>query len=792
MKIIRYLFAFFMLALLHNTGYAQQFLESLRGADAVIYLDFDGHVTPAGTLWNNGNEIQSAPSTLNADQMREVWEQVSEDFRPFKINVTNLESVYLAANEYRRMRVVISPTRFFDAMMHNGVGHLSSFKDVERMKPCFVFIQDAAQAGTSASHEVGHTMGLWHDGNASNEYYYGQGNWGPIMGKGEGRRLIQWSKGEYLNANNPEDDLKTITLINKIDYQTDEDLNTLASARNLNIDSYSNIIYNYNRGIITMNTDVDYFKFTVTVPSTLDFTVLPNYLHPNLNIRADILNANGNIVYTSDPAGIESAPVKANVSAGTYYLAIDGAGEGDPAGTGFSDYGSLGYYTIAGKIQNCVTAYEPNESFTAAAVIQPNTAITANTPSATDIDWYKFTVPAGGELNVDLTNIVTDMNMELYDNLGNLIITASKFASFNRYLEYPVAQGTYYIKVWSTGTPAGVPSCYELKTALLPSNSCPAFNEPNDQIPVAKVFQFDQTIQGAITTSSDVDIYMLIFPYGGSISLKMTDLIYDYDLTLMDSTGRELASSVKGGNFDEEIIFNVNAPRTLYLKVFGYRGKYSRRCYKLISKVTFPCTNNFEPNQTLQQAAPLALNTTVDVATPWPDYDYYSFNYTSAGNVAYRIVNNPNSLGCGITLYGPDGRYITSARNDVSSLTNEVVLNYKIPAAGIYKISATGSLYCYSLSNTFTPVPNREDINSSENTDSGCQVYPSPFDKEFIVKLPDGNKYEIQVLNAAGQSVYRFSDASVMHTINQELIPGIYLVRITGDNFEKVIKVVKQ
>lgn len=76
------------------------FLNSLPGASKTIYLDFDGHLTRE-TQWNTDfalPNIASPAYNLDGDfggfssieqlVIQNVWERVSEDFRPFNVNVT--------------------------------------------------------------------------------------------------------------------------------------------------------------------------------------------------------------------------------------------------------------------------------------------------------------------------------------------------------------------------------------------------------------------------------------------------------------------------------------------------------------------------------------------------------------------------------------------------------------------------------------------------------------------------------------------------------------------------------
>ena len=62
-------------------------MSSLPSATATIFLDFDGHRV-SGSLWNNGNPINCEAAPLTDAQILEIFNRVSEDYRPFNVNIT--------------------------------------------------------------------------------------------------------------------------------------------------------------------------------------------------------------------------------------------------------------------------------------------------------------------------------------------------------------------------------------------------------------------------------------------------------------------------------------------------------------------------------------------------------------------------------------------------------------------------------------------------------------------------------------------------------------------------------
>ncbi|MBD2301822.1 hypothetical protein H6G28_24990 [Nostoc sp. FACHB-190] len=165
------------------------------------------------------------------------------------------------------------------------------------------------------------------------------------MGAGYYQNLTQWSKGQYASANNTEDDLQVITTYNGFSYRADDAGNTIATAKALTISGTSVS----GSGIIERNTDVDFYSF-VTGAGAINLTIDPFSRGPNLDILAKLYNSAGTLIASSNPTDLLSAAIATTVTAGTYYLAIDGVGKGDPLSTGYTDYGSLGQYFISGSI----------------------------------------------------------------------------------------------------------------------------------------------------------------------------------------------------------------------------------------------------------------------------------------------------------------------------------------------------------------------------------------------------------------------------------------------------------
>ncbi len=356
-----------------------------------IFLDFDGQIIE-NTRWNStyGADSWSAKpydrdgnpgnfSDTERAEIFEIWRRVAEDFKPFDVNVTTREpatfgSKTLTALVTGNMDAYNVP---MPASHAGGVAWVNVWGryNLQHFQPALVYtFSSAANTALAVSHELGHNLGLSHDGTSSTGYYRGHGTgtetWGPIMGAPYNRSLTQWSRGDYADANNTQDDIAEIgDRLGMVgdDHSTDMNASTALSVdadgtvSATRPDSDVNNEHDVNKGIIGHAGDADTFSFeSYGGNAVLKIGRLreQDTTASNLDLIATLYDTYGNVLDRRGARPGEDIELNAYIGQGAHYVSVIGVGN---SSVPYSNYGSLGQYFISGFVPADASVEEPEE-----------------------------------------------------------------------------------------------------------------------------------------------------------------------------------------------------------------------------------------------------------------------------------------------------------------------------------------------------------------------------------------------------------------------------------------------
>ena len=343
-------------------------LHSRPAATRTIYLDFDGEIV-SGTPWNDDSEPIEAGryrrgasdpdggfTSIELDGIIAIWRAVAEDYVAWDVDVTTEDPGVDALSrtspddvEYG-VRTIITPDyEWYSDRTYGGVAYLRSFSRDSDV-PAWVF---SANLGAGApkfvaeavSHEVGHSLGLAHDGVATDSktsaYYSGHGVWAPIMGSGYYKPVTQFSSGAYPGATNSEDDLAIID-----GFLRRRSAGALLRGDALPDSDDSSTLHSIDQGGATVTHALAVGSGPVSI--TVDTPGATSDLVASLAIR----DPGGQVVATSSPqvptGWSLTAALPAGSTPGTYTVEVTSVGWAPtgPDDPGFSAYASIGSYRI--------------------------------------------------------------------------------------------------------------------------------------------------------------------------------------------------------------------------------------------------------------------------------------------------------------------------------------------------------------------------------------------------------------------------------------------------------------
>lgn len=221
-----------------------------------------------------------------------------------------------------------------------------------------------------------------------------------------------------------------------------------------------------------------------------------------------------------------------------------------------SNYSSS-YFTTQQAVQNC----EKPKYLVASALSSITAMINIGTvEGATN---YKIQYKAYSSSNWRSVNFSTYGNTILYNLQANTKYTVRVATVCNENLsEYVITNFT---------TPELCNSSFD--SGVMETN--------NNNLSSAPEVPLNLDFKGSISSWLDVDYYKFTINSNSNITIDLTNLTRDYDMTLLNSSASVIASSKNSWTSNEKIVKTLSAG-TYYVKIHGYFFSYDKNnCYNL-------------------------------------------------------------------------------------------------------------------------------------------------------------------------------------------------------------------
>jgi hypothetical protein len=200
--------------------------------------------------------------------------------------------------------------------------------------------------------------------------------------------------------------------------------------------------------------DIDFFKITTSATSNNVF----NLVGPSgVDFDLVIYNSAGTQIGSGAGSTATESVTLNGQAAGTYYAKVFGYNNALSA--------TCYTFTATATVANCSTAYEPNNSLSAAATIPLATTISAAISSSTDQDYFKVTTTSAGTHQFALAGPSgVDYDLNVYNSGGTVIGSGTGSTATENVSIANLAVGTYTVRVFGYNG-ANSATCYTLNVA---------------------------------------------------------------------------------------------------------------------------------------------------------------------------------------------------------------------------------------------------------------------------------------------------------------------------------------
>jgi hypothetical protein len=253
-----------------------------------------------------------------------------------------------------------------------------------------------------------------------------------------------------------------------------------------------------------------------------------------------------------------------------------------------------------------------------------------------NFDWFSFTLNEARDVTVKVTEEVTDsrhLNVKLFDAANNEVMGRSG-DDFNPTTTWSLKAGTYYLRLeMSVFETLAIDYKLELSSVVIPEDAY----EPNDSFQEARPISFNTT-HNLYLFQNNEDWFTFFLQETSSLTVATTTYSY-VELTLYNDKHEDMNFNYDHGFVSTEVTLN---PGKYYLRATGIGVADSPGfAYTLKVDSRAIIANDSEPNDTFEQAVPVAPNVAYENAYfAKGDTDWFRFNLDKMSLVSITLDQN--------------------------------------------------------------------------------------------------------------------------------------------------------
>ncbi|MEW6358544.1 MAG: FG-GAP-like repeat-containing protein [Planctomycetota bacterium] len=339
----------------------------------------------------------------------------------------------------------------------------------------------------------------------------------------------------------------------------------------------------------------DWFQFSIAEAAVTGHNVKIDFTHSLGNLDLYLYNAQGTLLASSTGVANSETVSLAGRATGTYYVKVEGVnGATNPAysltvNAPVSAAGIAEDWAEQNDVYTDVTGAVPGNF----GQIEGENVYSGLTMDNTPLegfqgDWFRFETTtvgmAGNQVRIDFSHAQGDLDMELYDSSGTVLITGSYGVTNSEMINMAGrAAAVYYIRVYGYGGATNPSYTLTINAPTAPASIAEDWAEPNDGSGTAcdlGQVQLTNTYTG-LTIDDDPaeeDWFQFEITNTGQpwhqVMIEFQNSQGDLDLEIYDNTVTFIAGSY-GVTDSETVSLDGLAAGIYYARIYGFAGATS-------------------------------------------------------------------------------------------------------------------------------------------------------------------------------------------------------------------------